>query len=147
MYSYSHFVGAEQGGIISNTLLIHLLSFFQILLSTLALLFGLSLLSFSFVLRSVPLFPHRHFSWNLGENRDCTFSVSVFFGLHPWHMEIPRLGVESELQLPAYTTVPQDLSCCFNLHHSSRQCQIFNPLSEARDQTHILMDTTWVRYH
>ena len=26
-----------------------------------------------------------------------------FSGLHPWHMEVPRLGAESELQLPAYT--------------------------------------------
>ena len=28
-----------------------------------------------------------------------------FLGLHLKHMEVPRLGVESELQLPAYTTV------------------------------------------
>ena len=28
----------------------------------------------------------------------------VFLELHPWHMEIIRLGIESELQLPAYTT-------------------------------------------
>ena len=29
-----------------------------------------------------------------------------------WHMEVPKLGVESELQLPAYTTTKamQDLS-------------------------------------
>ena len=27
-----------------------------------------------------------------------------FLGLHLQHMEVPRLGVESELQLPAYTT-------------------------------------------
>ena len=27
-----------------------------------------------------------------------------FLGLHPWHMEVPRLGIELELQLPAYTT-------------------------------------------
>ena len=27
------------------------------------------------------------------------------------------------------------------LHHSSQQHGIFNPLSEARDRTHILMDT------
>ena len=26
-----------------------------------------------------------------------------FLGPHPWHMEIPRLGVELELQPPAYT--------------------------------------------
>ena len=35
-----------------------------------------------------------------------------FLGLHMWHMEVPKLGVESELQLPAYTTTKamQDLS-------------------------------------
>ena len=27
-----------------------------------------------------------------------------FLGLHLWHMEVPRLGAELELQLPAYTT-------------------------------------------
>ena len=27
-----------------------------------------------------------------------------FLGPHPWHMEVPKLGVESELKLPAYTT-------------------------------------------
>ena len=32
------------------------------------------------------------------------FLVFVFLGLHPWHIEVPRLGVSSELQLPAYTT-------------------------------------------
>ena len=29
--------------------------------------------------------------------------VFAFLGLHLQHMEIPRLGVESELWLPAYT--------------------------------------------
>ena len=59
-------------------------------------------------------------------------------------MEVPRLGVESELQLPAYTTATamQDLSRIFNLHHSSRQHQILNPLRKARDWTHILVDTS-----
>ena len=28
----------------------------------------------------------------------------IFLGLHPQHMEVPRLGVESELQLLSYTT-------------------------------------------
>ena len=30
------------------------------------------------------------------------------------------------------------------LHHSSRQCQILNPLSGAKDQTHVLMDVRFV---
>ena len=59
------------------------------------------------------------------------------------HMEVPRLGAELELQLPAYRTVTarQDPRHVCNLHHGSRQCRILNPLSEARDQTHVLMDT------
>ena len=46
---------------------------------------------------------------------------SFFSGPHPWHMEGPRLGVESELQLPAYTTATEtrDLSHIRDLHHSS----------------------------
>ena len=27
-----------------------------------------------------------------------------FLGLHPWYMEVPRLGIKQELQLPAYAT-------------------------------------------
>ena len=30
--------------------------------------------------------------------------VFAIVGPHPRHMEVPRLGVEWELQLPAYTT-------------------------------------------
>ena len=37
--------------------------------------------------------------------------------------------------------------CYLELHLSSWQCQILNPLSEARDQTHILMVTSQVCYH
>ena len=63
-------------------------------------------------------------------------------------MAVPRLGVESELQLSAYATATAmpNLSCIFELHGSSTQFQILNPLSEARDWTHILMDTRWARY-
>ena len=73
----------------------------------------------------------------------------VFLGPHLWHMEVPRLGVESELQLPAYTTATAmpDPNCVCDLHHSSGQCRILNPLSEARDGTRILTDTGRIRFH
>ena len=58
-------------------------------------------------------------------------------------MEVPRLGVESKLQLLAYTTdtatatatatATQDPSRIWDLHHSSWQHWILNPMSEARD--------------
>ena len=52
-----------------------------------------------------------------------------------WHMEVPRVGVELELQPPAYVTatVTPDLSGICDLYHSSWQHWILNPLSEARD--------------
>ena len=61
-------------------------------------------------------------------------------------MDVPRLGIKSELQLPVYTTVtatPDPSGIC-NLHHSSRQSSrlTLNPQSEVRDQTHVLMDTS-----
>ena len=61
-------------------------------------------------------------------------------------MEVPRLGVDSELQLPIYTatTAMQDLNQVFDLHHSSQQCQILNPQSEARGGTLILTDPSWL---
>ena len=54
----------------------------------------------------------------------------------PVDMEVPRLGVELELQLPAYTTITamQNLGCICDLCCSVQQSQILNPLSMARDQ-------------
>ena len=71
--------------------------------------------------------------------------ISVFLGLHPCHMEVPRLGVKLELQLLVYTTATAtpDLSRVFDLNHSSWQHLILNPLSKARDPTRVLMDTSW----
>ena len=70
-----------------------------------------------------------------------------FLGLHPQHMEVPRLGVELELQLPASATATAtwDPSGICDLHHSSWQHRIPDPLSKARDQTRILMGTSWIR--
>ena len=67
------------------------------------------------------------------------FFFFVFLGPHLWHMEVPRLGVESELQLPAFTTATVtatatamwDLSRVCDLPHGSWQCWILNPLSKA----------------
>ena len=68
-----------------------------------------------------------------------------FFFLQPhlWHLEVPRIEVELELQMQAYTTataMPDPSHIC-DLHHSLRQHWILRPLSKARDQTHLLMDT------
>ena len=61
----------------------------------------------------------------------------VFLGPRPRHLEVPRLGVQTELEMAADTTATAtatpDLSHVCNLHHSSWQCRILNPLSEARD--------------
>ena len=61
-------------------------------------------------------------------------------------MEVLKLGVELELQLPAYTTATAtpDLSHICDLYHSSWQCQILNQLSETMDCTRVLMNTSQV---
>ena len=56
------------------------------------------------------------------------FVLLFFLEPHLWLMEVPRPGIKSKLQL--------------HLNHSSQQCRILNPLSEARDKTHILTETT-----
>ena len=67
----------------------------------------------------------------------------------PAAYRISRLGVESELQLPAYTTATatRDPRHVCDPHHSSRQHRIPNPVNGARDWTHILMYTSPVHFH
>ena len=60
------------------------------------------------------------------------FILFIFLGPHPWHMEVPRLRVESELWLLAYATA----TAKWDPSH------IFSPLSEARDRSRILMDAS-----
>jgi len=59
-------------------------------------------------------------------------------------MEVPRLGVESELQLQAYATAmaTPDSSLIYDLSQSTQQIQILNP-RKAKDSTRIFTDTTW----
>ena len=77
------------------------------------------------------------------------YFIFCFLGPQVQHMEVPRLKVELELQLLAYTTAAAmwDLSCVCSIHHSSWQHRIPDPLSEARGRTHILMDTSQIRFH
>ncbi len=82
------------------------------------------------------------------------YFLFVFLGPNPQHMEVPRLGVESELQLPAYTpaTATQDPSRVCELArpdpyttNSSRQRRIINPLSKGRGRTRNLMVPSRIR--
>ena len=79
--------------------------------------------------------------WGFGLS-SCSFSFYSFL-LKPllWHMEVPRLGVEAELQLPAYTTATAtpDLSPICDLGFSLQQCWLLNSLSKARNWTCILI--------
>ena len=74
--------------------------------------------------------------------------VFCFLGPHPWHMEVPRLGVKSELLLPTYSTATamSDLSGTHTVAHSNSRL-VPDPMSEARDQTCILMDTSPIHFH
>ena len=67
--------------------------------------------------------------------------ISLFVFFFFWGPQVSRLGVKLELQLPAYTaaTTTPDSSRVCNLHHGLWQCQILNPLSEARDRISILL--------
>ena len=51
-----------------------------------------------------------------------------------------------EAAAEAYATATPDPSHICNLHHSSWQCRILNPLSEARDWTCVLLDTSQTRF-
>ena len=64
-------------------------------------------------------------------------------------MEVLRVGVEMEPCPLSYTTATatQDPSRICDLHHSSQQCWILNPLNKARAQTCILVDASQIRFH
>ena len=76
------------------------------------------------------------------------FVLLCFLGPHPQHMEVPRLVVKSELQLPLMPQPQQQkiwaISVTYTTAHGN--AGFFNPLSKAGDQTHILLDTSWFRF-
>ena len=123
-----------------------------------------------FLQANIPLCLSFEFHWKIGVTQTQLLSIPVpiftvcswmvhtfttlslsfcFLGLHPRHREGPRLGVKLELQPPAYTTATamQDPSHVCDLHHSSWQCRIPDPLSEPRDKSCILMDTSRIHFH
>ena len=91
--------------------------------------------------RFPPILPQAK-SYSCFWTRKCLASSFSFLGPQVQHVEVPRLGVESELRLPATATAmaTPHPSHIFDLC-SLQQGQILNPLSMARDRTHILTDT------
>ena len=91
-------------------------------------------------------------SVSFGYDNNGTVSFFFFFFFtaalrpHLWHLDIPRLGVKSELWLQANTTATavQDPSLICDLHHSSQQHQIPDPLGEAKHRTCFFMDTSQI---
>ena len=84
--------------------------------------------------------------WGEIQANSCLFVCLFVFRPHLRHIEFPSLRVKSELKLLAYATTiaTQDPSRICDLHCSSWQCQILNPLSEARDRTCVLMDASQI---
>ena len=77
------------------------------------------------------------------------FFLFVFLGPRPRHTQVPRLEFELELW-PQPMPQPQQhqiraMSVSYTIAHGNARS--FNSLSKARDRTHNLMDTSWVRYH
>ena len=96
-------------------------------------------------MKGLPCVVKKPFMWIISALYFLSFFL-VFLGSCSWHMEVPRLQVESELYPPATATVTADLSRICHLHRSSQQHQILNPLSRAGDRTCILMDASLVLY-
>ena len=116
-WSHSHSKREKMGG--AKTSLskeIYRLGFVQTFHSSIAILFYAVHLFFP-----VPLYKYSFFFYYFYYFFLFLFLSFFFLGLHPWRMEVPRLGVESEPLLPAYATAIQDPSHICNLHRSSEQ--------------------------
>ena len=78
------------------------------------------------------------------------FFIFYFFGhfraipgAHGGSQAVGQIGAVAAMK----ATATWDLSQVCNLHHSSRQHQIFNPLIKARDRTCVLMDASQIHVH
>ena len=73
---------------------------------------------------------------------DFSKKKKFFLGLHLWHLEVPRLGCRIRAQ-PAPQPQQQQLgiqATSATYTASLQQRRTLNPLSKARDRTHILMN-------
>ena len=79
----------------------------------------------------------------------CIYLFIAFQGCTCSTWKFPGQGgqIRATALATATATATQDPSHVCNLHHSLWQHQTPNPLSEARNQTHILMDTSRIRFH
>ena len=92
----------------------------------------------------------RRSAWEQGDRKICAppeewvgwsrhflfllFLFSVFLGLHPRHMEVPRLGVRSELQLPACATATATRALSRSLQPTPQFMAMPDPLPTERGQ-------------
>ena len=87
---------------------------------------------------------------NISNSSGTHFASSILFfifsGLHLRHVEVPRLGSHGSWNC---SPMPQPqrhgiraMSVTYTATHSN--ARFFNSLSEVRDRTRILMDTSWV---
>ena len=97
---------------------------------------------------------------SIGLGKKASYSVDWFFNIFLFiclfdflFMTAPvaygNSQARSRIRAAACATaiaMPDPSHMC-DLHHSSRQCGILSPLSEARDGGHVLMDISWVHYH
>ena len=78
------------------------------------------------------------------------FFSFFFFCLFVFFRATPPAHGSSQTRGPigaATATATGDPSGVYNPHHSSPQHQILNPLSQARDRTHVLTDASQFHYH
>ena len=80
----------------------------------------------------------------------CCCCCFVFLGPYLQHMEVPWLGGPVRALAAglhhSHSSARSKLCLLATPDHSSWQCRICNPPSEARDWTHFLIDTSWICY-
>ena len=76
----------------------------------------------------------------------CRLNFFFFFRATHGPYQVPRLWVKSKLQLLPMPEPQQHWIWATSITYATAYGnQILNPLGKARDQTQILMDTSWVR--